>query len=293
MGNVGGMTTLTPHASRRCYNALNPLHSAFYFAPEHDERFTAIGLERGSMAYFAGRAAPMGAVGGGTVAATFYNFNPALVARHIPRAWQLASPEAVLEARLAVTDGYLRRLLGEEAIASDRMREAADLALRAAEACGAPGRPLYAANADLPVPGAPHLALWHATTLLREHRGDGHLIALGEAELDGLESLVTHTATGKGFTPHFFQLSRGWSAEEWKAAEERLKDRDLIDAAGDLTDAGTEVRRSVEETTDRLGFAPYRHLGADGTQHLAELVAPFTQAILAGDAIPVRHMGRG
>jgi hypothetical protein len=287
------MTTLTPRASRRCYNALNPLHSAFYFAPEHDERFTAIGLERGSMAYFAGRAAPMGAVGTGVVTATFYNFNPALVARHIPRAWQLASPERVLATRLEITDAYLRRLLGSEAIASPQLREAAELALRATEACEGPARPLYAGNADLPVPDAPHLALWHATTLLREHRGDGHLIALGEAELDGLEALVTHTATGKGFTPYFFQATRGWSAQEWAAAEDRLRERGVLDAEGDLTDTGAELRRGVEEDTDRLGFAPYRHLGADRAARLAELVAPFTQAVLAGDAIPLKHLGRG
>ncbi len=287
------MTTLTPRASRRCYHVLNPLHSAFYFAPEHDERLTAIGLEGGAMAYFAGRAAPMGAVGAGPVAATFYNFNPALVARHIPRAWQLAAPQTVLETRLSITDAYLRRLLGDEVAGADRTREAAELALRATEACGRPGRPLYAGNADLPVPDAPHLALWHAVTLLREHRGDGHLIALGEAGLDGLEALVTHTATGKGFTPYFFQATRGWSAQEWSAAEERLRERGLIDAGGDLTEQGAEVRRGIEEDTDRLGFAPYEHLGAERTERLAELVGPLTQALLAGDAIPLKHMGRG
>jgi hypothetical protein len=287
------MTTLTPRASRRCHNALNPLHSAFYFAPEHDERFAAIGLETGSMAYFAGRAAPMGAVGAGVVTAAFYNFNPALVARHIPRAWELAAPEEVLRARLEITDAYLRRLLGPEAIGSPRIREAADLALRAAEACDAPGRPLYAGNAGLPVPDAPHLALWHATTLLREYRGDGHLIALGEAELDGLEALVTHSATGKGFTPYFFQATRGWSADEWAAAQERLRERGVLDAAGDLTERGAEMRRRIEEDTDRLGFAPYRRLGADGTERLAELVGPFTHAVLSGDGIPLKHLGRG
>ncbi|MEU1630109.1 hypothetical protein ABZ746_33415 [Streptomyces sp. NPDC020096] len=286
------MTTLTLRASRRCYNALNPLHSAFYFAPEHDDELAALGLERGSMAYFAGRAAPLGAVGAGTVTATFYNFHPDLVARHIPRAWHAASPRAVLEARLRITDAYLRRLLGPEAIGSRQLTEAAELALRATEACGRPGRPLYSANADLPVPDAPHLALWHAATLLREHRGDGHLIALAEAELDGLEALVTHTATGKGFTRYFSQATRGWSAQEWSAAEDRLRERGLLDAAGELTEHGVELRRTVEADTDRLGFAPYRHLGAEYAERLTELVAPFTKAVLAANALPVKHMGK-
>ncbi len=287
------MTTLTLRASRRCYGTLNPLHSAFYFSPEHEEEFAAIGLERGSMAYFAGRAAPMGAVGAGVVTAAFYNFNPALVARNIPRAWQLASPGTVLDARLRITDAYLTRLLGADVIASPQMAEAARLALRATEACGRSGRPLYAGNADLPVPEAPHLALWHAITMLREHRGDGHLAALALAELDGLESLVTHTATGKGFTPYFFQATRGWSAQEWSATEERLRDRGLIDKEGELTEHGLELRQAIEEDTDRLGFAPYRHLGADDAERLAELVGPFTQAVLAGNALPLKHMGKG
>ncbi len=287
------MTTLTLRASRHCYHALNPLHSAFYFSPEHGREFTALGLGGESMAYLAGRAAPMGPVSAGVVTATFYNFNPELVARHIPRAWELASPAAVLDARLRITDAYLRRLLGPDVIASGRMAEAARLALRAAEACERPGRPLYAGNADLPVPDAPHLALWHAATLLREHRGDGHLAALTMAELDGLESLVTHSATGKGFTPYFFQETRGWTQPQWEAAEERLRDRGLLDKEGELTEHGMELRRSIEENTDRLGFAPYRHLGAADCERLTELVGAFTQTLLAGDALPLKHMGRG
>jgi len=64
------------------------------------------------MCYFAGRAAPMGAVGAGVVAATFYNFNPDLVARFIPRAWDLAGPAAIVEARFAAVDAATVRLLG-------------------------------------------------------------------------------------------------------------------------------------------------------------------------------------
>ncbi|AEW97293.1 MULTISPECIES: SCO6745 family protein [Streptomycetaceae] len=286
------MTTLSLRASRRCYNALNPLHSAFYFAPEHDEEFAALGLEAGSMAYFAGRAAPMGAVGAGVVTATFYNFSPALVGHHIPRAWQAAAPERVLETRVRITDKYLTRLLGPEVIASRRMAETAELALRATEACERPGRPLYAANADLPAPDAPHLALWHAVTLLREHRGDGHIAALVQAELDGLEALVTHSATGKGFTPHFFQTTRGWTARQWADAEDRLRERGLLDEAGDLTEHGQELRRAIEADTDRLAFAPYRHLGQDAVERLTELVTPFTQEMLSSDALPMDHFGR-
>jgi hypothetical protein len=289
------MTTsaLDPRAARRCHNVINPLHSALYFAPEYDTGLTRLGLERGSMAYFAGRAAPLGTVGAGTVTATFYNFNHELVARAIPRAWTIAAPAAVLDARLSAAGAVLTRLLGSDAIASKELAETAELALRAAEACHREARPLYAANAGLPVPEEPHLALWHAATLLREHRGDGHLAALAAAELSGLEALVTHTATGKAMTARAFQRTRGWSPDQWSAAQAGLRDRGLLDADGELTAAGTELRREIETVTDRLDLAPYEHLGAAGVKRLTELATTLTQTALAAGAFPAQVFGKG
>ena len=277
------MTLLT---GRKCHGALNPLHSLIYFAPEAEREFTAIGLEAGRMSYFAGRAAAMGAVGAGTVTATFYNFSPDLVARHLPRAWDLARPDDVLDARLRAVDGALRRVLGAEIAADPEVAEAAGLALLAVEACTAAGRPLYAAHAALPVPEQPHLALWHAVTLLREHRGDGHLAALTSAGLDGPEALITHTATGRGFTTAFARASRGWTDQQWDGASERLAERGLLAADGTLTARGEELRREVEEVTDRLAEAPYRLLGEEGVQRLTLIGGRLTGTALANGAFP-------
>ncbi|MEU1096734.1 hypothetical protein ABZ389_26305, partial [Streptomyces sp. NPDC005877] len=172
------MTSLPPRAGRHCHNSVNPLHSTVYFSPDYTDELKQLGVEDERAAYFAGRAAALGAVGPGTITATFYNFNHELVARHVPAVWDIASPEAVLDARLRAADRTLRRLLGDDVVASPEMAEAARLALRATEGCTRHARPLYAAHADLPVPEEPHLAYWHAATLLREHRGDGHLMAL-------------------------------------------------------------------------------------------------------------------
>lgn len=294
------MTVLTDSAgnpttsvARRCFHALHPIHAAAYFAPEHDDGYQAVGLSRGKMAYLAGRAAPMGAVGAGPVIAAFHNFNPEQVLGNIPRAWQLATPEQVLQARLHSTDAYLTRLLGPKVIESEAMFEAASLALSASEGCQRPGRALYSANQDLPVPGAPHLALWHAITLLREHRGDGHVMALADAELDGLEALVTHSATGTGFTPAYLRSHRGWSSQDWAGAQQRLRERGLVDPAGSLTEAGLALRRQIEAHTDRLDLAPYRRLGLPGVRRLTELCAGFTQILLANGGLPFRYLGRG
>ncbi|MEY9963490.1 hypothetical protein ABIA33_001523 [Streptacidiphilus sp. MAP12-16] len=263
------MTSFEASAGRHCHNAVNPLHSCVYFAPELGDELAGLGLERGAMAYFAGRAAPLGAVDAGTVTATFYNFNHEHVRRYIPAAWAVTTPKAVLTARLRGADGTLRRLLGQETLASKEIAEAAGLALRATEACRPEARPLYAANAGLPVPEEPHLALWHAATLLREHRGDGHLAALAVAGLTGIEALVLHNATGKAPTSELFKRTRGWSAEQWAAARDRLRERGLLDAAGDLTESGAALRDEAEVLTDRLDAAPYNHLGRHRAPHRA------------------------
>ena len=289
------MTTaaLEPRAGRRCQNMLNSLHSTHYFSPDLGRELGALGVTHPRAVNFAVRAAAFGPVGAGPVAAAFYNYKYELVARHVPAVWETAAPAQVLAARARAVDATLRRLLGEEILASAEMAEAARLALRASEACSRAARPLYAAHADLPVPENPHLAYWHAATLLREHRGDGHLAALMSAGLDGLEAMVTHTATGKGMTPKWACATRGWSREDWDAATERLRERGLLDASGDLTERGVALRREIEDETDRLDRAPYEHLGSEGVARLTELGGVFAHAALVAGAFPADLIGKG
>src|SRR5438105_4555509 len=83
----------------------------------------------------------------------------------------------------------------------------------AAEAPAMAGRPLYGALRSLPWPDAPHLRLWHACTLLREHRGDGHVAALTAAGLDGVEAHVTIAAAGN-IPRETLQSNRKWSDDD-------------------------------------------------------------------------------
>ncbi|MEU1315906.1 SCO6745 family protein [Streptomyces tibetensis] len=289
------MTTaaLEPRAGRRCHNVLNSLHATHYFSPDLGRELGAVGVTDPRAVNFAVRAAAFGPVGAGAVTAAFYNYKYELVARYVPAVWETATPGQVLAARTRAVDATLHRLLGAEALASAEMAEAARLALRAAEACSRGARPLYSAHADLPVPEEPHLAYWHAATLLREHRGDGHLAALMSAGLDGLEAMVTHTATGKGMTPRWVCATRGWSRDEWDAATDRLRGRGLLDASGDLTEEGGALRREIEDETDRLDRAPYEHLGPEGVARLTELGGVFAQAALAAGAFPADLIGKG
>jgi hypothetical protein len=270
--------------SGRAHRATDSLHSMIYFAPEAEQRLVAAGLRPGRMCYFASRSAPMGQVSAGVTTATFVNFNPDLVARFIPRAWTLASIEAILAARWEAADLALRRLLGD-AVDSSEVRELAELAREATTVLRPEGRPLYAAHAELPWPDEPHLLMWHAATLLRESRGDGHTMALAHAGLSGLESIVTHTATGRGFTVEAAKLLRGWSDEQWADALAGLQQRALM-SDGLLTESGAAMRTAIESETDALASAPWDHLGTERTQRVIDLGKALTRRIVGNGAFP-------
>lgn len=274
------------HDAGRTARSLETLHALCYFSAEVESSLVDLGLRKGRMCYFAGRAAPMGRVGGGPVTATFYVFNPSLVGHFIPSAWEIASPEDVHEARYRGVDAAYRHLLGDDVLGSAEMLEAAGIARELAEGCTPEGRALHAAHADMAWPEEPHLVLFHALTLVREHRGDGHVAALLHAGLSGREALVSHTATGKGFTVAAAQATRGWSAEEWQASVDALADRGLMTPGGALTDDGTALRAQVEAETDRLGLAPWAALGEEKATRLRELARPFAKQAVAAGAFP-------
>jgi hypothetical protein len=273
------MTAVEPTLARKLHRTLEPYHGVVYFSSEAAAAYRSLGIPDRQMGYFASRAAPMGPVPGEVVVATFFNFAPAEVLRCIPAAWAIASPSTLLEARLAGIDATLRRILGDE-VTGDEMAEAAELARTATEGCTPEGRPLYAGHASLPWPDDPHLVLWHALSLLREHRGDGHIAAMVVEGVDGCEALVIHGATGE-VPATVLQSSRARTDAEWAAAEQRLRDRGWLGPDGGLTDAGRAHRRWVEDRTDELAVAPWQHLGVDGCTRLRELVRPFSKAIVA------------
>jgi hypothetical protein len=282
-----------PVVARQTWRTLEPVHGMTYFVPETADAFVAAGLRPGLMGYFASRAAAMGPVPAEVVISTFCNFWPGLVRAAIPEAWARATPARIVEARLEGVDRALRRGLGPALLASDDLAEAAALARRAAEAAGArpEGRPLFAGHASLAWPDAPHLVLWHAQTLLREFRGDGHVAALTAAGVGGLEALVLHEATGE-VPGRFLRTSRAWPADEWAAGHERLVRRGWLAAgvAGAppvLTDAGRAHRREVEDRTDELALPAYAVLGEDDCARLRQVGRPISRAVIAAGLLAV------
>jgi hypothetical protein len=147
------------------------------------------------------------------------------------------------------------------------------------------GRPLFAAHAALPWPEEPHLVLWHAATLLREFRGDGHVVSLLAAGLDGCEALVTMVASG-AVERAVLEPHRGWTEQEWVDAGARLRERGWLDASDTLTEKGQQARSEIEERTDLLASPPWEHLDEARTERLYDLLLPLCRQIAAAGGVP-------
>ena len=271
-----------PGTARRLWALAEPYHALTYFAAESRDASEAAGLRGFWRGYFAMRAAPLGPVGPAVVTAVFYSFAPDFVARALPEVWDVVPPAGALEARLAGVDAAVRRVLGEEWVDGGEAREAAELAVEAARADGVAGRPLAAANRALPVPDRPHLALWQALSTLREHRGEGHVAALLQREVSGLQAHVLAAAAGRS-TREWLTSARGWADADWDHAAAELSERGWLED-GELSAQGLAMTAAVEADTDRLALGPWRTLGDPGCDRLAELLAPVRRAVVtAGD----------
>mgnify|MGYP005811261415 CR=1 FL=1 len=271
-----------PELARRFFDRFEPVHAVTYFAPEARAALDGLGYRGFWMGYFAARSAPLGGVPREVVTAIFYNFAPERVAKALPAAWQVAGPEAALRARQESAVAALRRygLEGNENVAA-----AAELAGRAARQAPLDGRPLFAANLALPWPDDPLAALWHATTLLREQRGDGHVAVLAAAGISGRESNVLHAAAG-GVPREYIARTRDYDEAAWRHHEQRLAERGLLDDDGSLTPAGRELKDHIERSTDTLALSALDALSDDEVETLFRALTPLTRAVVAGEDVP-------
>ena len=260
--------------ARRLHRLGEPIHLVTYFADEPTGALMALGLRNYWDGYFAGRAAPLGRVRAEVVHAIFYNFADGEVARHIPRVWDITTPEAALAAREQGSVAALRRILAD---APDLAR-AADLAIKAATSAPTEGRALYAALRALPVPEEPVARLWHAATLLREHRGDGHNAALVAAGIGGTEAHVLH-ALSEGIPAAKFGRIHHLPAERLARVVDGMRARGLIDASGWLTEAGRQTKERIESVTDDLAAAAYSGLEPGELDQLIAQLKPISAAL--------------
>ncbi len=279
-GRTSAPTTERRARTRRLWQLFESIHAITYFSDETTDAYRSLGLKGFWQGYFASRVAPMGPVGGEVCAALFYNFRTDMATRALPSAWTVTTPRAVLDAREDALRGVLEKMFA----GAQGIDEAADLLAEAASGASVEGRPLFAGHRALHRPDDPVSALWWGSTLLREHRGDGHVAALVTHGIGGLDANVLFVGTGR-VPREVLQVSRSWSDSEWDSALRRLAERGLLDG-DELTPGGAELRQEIEDTTDDLAAEPWDHLGEQGTERVVELLTPLRERVLATRQIP-------
>jgi hypothetical protein len=257
------------------FELLEPI-ATVTFSDVATEAFLDVGMRNYWDGYFAGRAAPLGRAPAEVVHAVFYNFADGEVARHIPWVWGRITPEEAVAVRERGSAAALRQRIGELADSSGLVR-AADLATRAATSAPTEGRVLYAGLRALDVPQEPVARLWHAATLLREHRGDGHNAVLVAHGIGGAEAHVL-MALSLGMKAEEFGRINHLPATQLTAVVDGLRSRGLVDADGRFTDAGRETRDRIEALTDDLAAPAYDVLSTDELDELVSTLEPIAAA---------------
>lgn len=243
------------------WRAVETIHDVVYFAPEAKATFEAIGAKGFWMGYFASRSAALGRPGPELVAATFHGFNPAMVAKALPAAWDLMDRDEVLAARTDLARRVLTPIVesvspgiaSTESVSPGATNTGVERLARslssATDDLDLAGKPLAAAHRSVPKPTDPVALLWHAATIFREMRGDCHVAVLTAAGLGGCAANALQVATGRAEPVQ--QRSRGWSDAQWDAAQESLRDWQWLDEFYAVTDTGRAARQRLEDATDR------------------------------------------
>jgi hypothetical protein len=266
--------------ARRLFELTEPISLVNFFSEEPNDAMAALGFRTYWDGYFAGRSAPLGRAPAEVVHAAFYNFADGEVARHIPKVWDTTTPEAAHAARERGCVAALRRILGDLGETPGLVR-AAELLARASTSAPTVGRVMYAGLRALPMPEEPVTRLWHAANMLREHRGDGHIVALVSEGIGGVESHVL-SALDMGIYPaeshgRIHHLPKTTLAE----VLDGLRGRGLLDAAGRFTEAGCAVKGRIEALTDTLAEAPYDGLDQAELDELMTVLEPISARLRA------------
>jgi hypothetical protein len=231
--------------ARALRDAIEPIAMiCFWGKPAYDE-YAARGLDF-LIGYAWSRGSVLGEPEGTVVAAAFGVFEPGLIVDLFNAGRAACSLADIRAAKESGSIAALREVLGTP----DGLADAVTVLRRGAAAADPTGRPLHAGLTALPWPEDEIGQLWHACTILREHRGDGHLAACVAAGLTGLEANIL-TELRVGWDPLAYTATRGWSPEAMEAATQALVGRSLV-AGGALTDEGNRLRDGIEQTTDRL-----------------------------------------
>jgi hypothetical protein len=266
--------------ARRLFDLTEPISLVNFFSDEPNEAMAELGFRNYWDGYFAGRSAPLGRVPAEVVDAAFYSFAEGEVARHIPQVWEVTTPEQAHAARQRGCVAALRRILGD-LVETPALARAAEILAEASTGAPVEGRVMYAALRSLAMPEEPVARLWHAANMLREHRGDGHVVALVSERIGGTEAHVLSALAGGIYPAESFGRIHHLPRARLSQVMDGLRDRGLLDAAGRLTGAGRETKQRIESLTDTLAEAPYEALEPRELDQLIALLEPIAGRLRA------------
>ena len=139
---------------------------------------------------------------------------------------------------------------------------------------------MFAALRALPVPDEVVARLFHGASLLREHRGDGHIAAL---MVEGIGRLEAHVllALAMDMPAEKFGRIHHLPAAQLDAVIDGMRDRGLIGDDGWLSERGRAVKQRVEDLTDDLAAKPYEILDPGELDELMAALEPLATRLLA------------
>ena len=275
--------------ARRLWHLLEPIHAVAYFSPEPLAGYAEAGTKGFWMGYVASRAAPLGTVTAAPVVALFANFHPRRIGRALPEAWNLTSPEAMLAARRSGWAAALRRIWSTDGsgpgIDDSTLEWLADQLSDLGEGAPVDGRGLFAANLTVDRTGEPIEDLWRGATLLREHRGDGHIAAYVTEGLTGIQANLLQVGVGR-IPAETLRSARAWEPEEWQREILVLAGMELLDENGQATMLGQDTLLRVEAATDRAAWGAFAHRDPADLDRLEQALGPLADAIQRSGEVP-------
>jgi len=267
--------------ARKLRDLVEVVAASVYFLPEAHKAYNELGLPDFLPAYFTSRGACMGQVPGEMVVAAFGVFNPEMVIPAVDEGWSKTDRDSILAARERGAVEGITRLAGPD---PDGLARATEILKRAGAAASGEGRALYSGLLSLGFPGSPIGDFWRAADLVREHRGDSHIVAWVSHGLDPIEATLT-TELWWRLPLKSYVATRGWSPEQIDGAVDQLRDRGLMEGDA-FTQAGENLRAEIELCTDLQERSIVRAIG-DDFEELCMILTPIKDKLVAGEAYPV------
>ncbi len=272
--------TRSAAGARRLRDAIEPIGAHAFWSRPVNDGYRALGLDFFT-GYVWGRAAALGDASPGVVVAAFGVMEPTHLRDAYAAARATVSLSDILDARQRGAEESLGEIL--KAVPTESVSAVVAVLERGIAAAEVSARALFAGLASTPAPSSPIGRLWRACELLREHRGDSHLLAglgagFGAVELNILTELWCEMRLGT------YTATRGWTAEAIAAGVVSLAARGLV-AADELTADGRQVRGALEDRTDDLQRSIVEAIGDDLDPTIAQL-GEWSAACIAARAFP-------